>query len=51
MTVDPDTDICVTCGATEAMIAAMLGLVDAGDEVVIFEPFHEVDGPTECGTR
>ena len=45
MTVDPETDICVTCGSTEAMIAAMLGLVDAGDEVVIFEPFYENYGP------
>jgi aminotransferase len=45
MTVDPETDICVTCGSTEAMMAAMLGLVDAGDEVVIFEPFYENYGP------
>jgi aminotransferase len=43
--VDPETDVCVTCGSTEAMIASMLGLVDAGDEVVIFEPFYELDGP------
>jgi aspartate/methionine/tyrosine aminotransferase len=41
MTVDSETEICVTCGSTEAMIAAMLGVVDAGDEVVIFEPFYE----------
>jgi aminotransferase len=45
MTVDPETDITVTCGSTEAMIAAMLGLIDAGDEVVIFEPFYENYGP------
>jgi aminotransferase len=45
MDVDPETDVCVTCGSTEAMIAAMLGLVDAGDEVVIFEPFYENYGP------
>ncbi|MGZ4152358.1 MAG: pyridoxal phosphate-dependent aminotransferase [Actinomycetota bacterium] len=45
MTVDPETDVCVTCGSTEAMIATMLGLVDAGDEVVIFEPFYENYGP------
>ncbi len=31
MSVDPDTDVCVTCGSTEAMIAAMLGLLDPGD--------------------
>ena len=41
MTVDPETEVCVTCGSTEAMIAAMLGVVDAGDEVVIFEPFYD----------
>src|ERR671915_1512770 len=34
MDVDPDSNICVMCGATEAMIAAMLGVVDPGDEVV-----------------
>jgi aspartate/methionine/tyrosine aminotransferase len=45
MRIDPETDVCVTCGSTEAMIAAMLGLVDAGDEVVIFEPFYENYGP------
>ena len=44
-TIDPETQITVTCGATEAMIAAMLGLLDPGDEVVIFEPFYENYGP------
>ena len=43
--VDPDREICVTCGATEAMIATMLGLVDPGEEVVFFEPFYENYGP------
>jgi aspartate/methionine/tyrosine aminotransferase len=42
---DPETQITVTCGATEAMIAAMLGLLDPGDEVIIFEPFYENYGP------
>jgi aminotransferase len=42
---DPETDITVTCGATEAMIATMLALVNPGDEVVIFEPFYENYGP------
>ena len=41
MTVDPETEICVTCGSTEAMIDAMLGILDPGDEVVIFQPFYE----------
>ena len=45
MMVDPETEICVTCGSTEAMIATMLGVLDAGDEVVIFEPFYENYGP------
>ncbi|MBA2557962.1 MAG: aminotransferase class I/II-fold pyridoxal phosphate-dependent enzyme, partial [Chloroflexi bacterium] len=44
-TVDPETDITVTCGATEGMIAAMLGLLDPGDEVIVFEPFYENYGP------
>jgi aspartate/methionine/tyrosine aminotransferase len=45
MTVDPDLEVCVTCGSTEAMIAAMLGLLDPGDEVVVFEPYYENYGP------
>jgi len=44
-TVDPETEICVTCGSTEAMIATLLATVDPGDEVVIFEPFYENYGP------
>ena len=35
----------VTCGGTEAMMATMLGLVDPGDEIIIFEPFYENYGP------
>ena len=42
---DPETDITVTCGATEGMVAAMLGILDPGDEVVVFEPFYENYGP------
>ena len=42
---DPDTEITVVCGATEGMIAAMLGLLDPGDEVIVFEPFYENYGP------
>jgi aminotransferase len=45
MEVDPDREITVTCGATEAMISALLALVDPGDEVVVFEPFYENYGP------
>ena len=45
MEVDPERDIAVTCGATEAMIASILAIVDPGDEVVVFEPFYENYGP------
>ena len=43
--VDPQTDLTVTCGATEGMIAAMLALLNPGDEVIVFEPFYENYGP------
>ena len=43
--VDPETEVTVSCGATEAMIAAMLTAVDPGDEVIVFEPFYENYGP------
>jgi len=43
--VDAETHVTVSCGATEAMIAAMLAAVDPGDEVIIFEPFYENYGP------
>jgi aminotransferase len=39
--VQPDTDVTVTCGATEAMAAALLALVNPGDEVIVFEPYYE----------
>lgn len=47
MTVDPEREVTVTCGATEAMMATMLALVDPGEEeeVVVFEPFYENYGP------
>src|SRR4249920_2632903 len=41
----PDQQVTVTCGATEAMMATMMGIIDPGDEVVIFEPFYENYGP------
>jgi aspartate/methionine/tyrosine aminotransferase len=43
--IDPDAEITVVNGATEGMIAAMLGLLDPGDEVIVFEPFYENYGP------
>jgi aminotransferase len=45
MDVDPDRNVTVTCGATEAMISALLAVIDPGDEVVIFEPHYENYGP------
>ncbi|MFK7882878.1 MAG: aminotransferase class I/II-fold pyridoxal phosphate-dependent enzyme [Phycisphaerales bacterium] len=38
---NPNTDITVTAGATEALAAAMLGLVNPGDEVILFEPYYD----------
>jgi len=41
LTFDPDTEITVTSGCTEAIAASMLGLLNPGDEVVLFEPFYD----------
>ena len=43
--VDPDTQVTVCCGSTEAMVATLLAIVDPGDEVIVFEPFYENYGP------
>jgi aminotransferase len=43
--VDPETELTVTCGSTEGMIASMMATVDPGDEVVVFEPFYENYAP------
>ncbi|HEX8178651.1 MAG TPA: aminotransferase class I/II-fold pyridoxal phosphate-dependent enzyme [Pyrinomonadaceae bacterium] len=43
--IDPETELTVTCGSTEGMIAAMMATVDPGEEVVIFEPFYENYAP------
>lgn len=40
-TIDPNGEIVVTCGSTEAMMAAMMTVTDTGDKVVIFSPFYE----------
>ncbi|MEW5912667.1 MAG: aminotransferase class I/II-fold pyridoxal phosphate-dependent enzyme [Thermodesulfobacteriota bacterium] len=42
---DPESQITVTCGATEGMIAALKALINPGDEIIIFEPFYENYGP------
>lgn len=53
--IDPEREVVVTCGSTEAMIAAMMAVVDPGDEVIVFEPFYENYGPdailTEASIR
>jgi aspartate/methionine/tyrosine aminotransferase len=45
MTIDPEREITVTCGATEAMAATLMAIVDPGDEVIVPEPFYENYGP------
>jgi aminotransferase len=53
LAVNPETELTVTCGATEAMISTLLAIVDPGDEVIIFEPFYENYGPDAilCGAK
>jgi N-succinyldiaminopimelate aminotransferase len=43
---DPESEVLVTSGATEAVFAAILGLTDAGDEVIVFEPVYDSYVPT-----
>jgi aspartate/methionine/tyrosine aminotransferase len=45
VTVDPESEITVCCGSTEAMLSAMMAIINPGDEVVVFEPFYENYGP------
>ncbi|MXX35233.1 MAG: aminotransferase class I/II-fold pyridoxal phosphate-dependent enzyme [Gemmatimonadetes bacterium] len=45
LAVHPDSEITVTCGATEAMAVVMLAVVDPGEEVIVLEPFYENYGP------
>jgi aminotransferase len=45
MNFNPETEITVTCGSTEAMIASMLAIIRPGDEVIVPEPFYENYGP------
>ena len=40
-TIDPNSEIVVTCGSTEAMMAAMMSVVNPGDKVIVFSPFYE----------
>jgi aminotransferase len=43
--IDPESQITVTCGSTEGMIAAMMATVDPGEEVIVFEPYYENYAP------
>ncbi len=45
MEIDPEREITVCCGATEAMLSALLATLNSGDEVIIFSPFYENYGP------
>jgi len=51
LTLDPEKEITVCCGATECMIASLMAVVDPGEEVIVFEPFYENYGPDTilCG--
>jgi len=45
VTVDPEVNVTVCCGSTEAMVSALLAVTNPGDEVIISEPFYENYGP------
>jgi aminotransferase len=45
LAIDPETEVTVCCGSTEAMIASLMAVLDPGEEVVVFEPFYENYGP------
>lgn len=41
LTVDPEAEVTVTCGSTEAMLVALLSVINPGDEVILTQPFYE----------
>jgi aspartate/methionine/tyrosine aminotransferase len=43
--VDPETEITICCGSTEAMMSSMMAIINPGDEIVVLEPFYENYGP------
>jgi aspartate/methionine/tyrosine aminotransferase len=53
VSMDPEKEITVCCGATECMIASLLAMVNPGEEVIVFEPFYENYGPDSilCGAH
>lgn len=53
VSIDPEREITVCCGSTEAMIASLMAIVNPGEEVIVFEPFYENYGPDTilCGAK
>jgi len=53
VTIDPEQEITVCCGSTEAMISSLMAIVNPGEEVIVFEPFYENYGPDTilCGAN
>ncbi len=51
--IDPEKEITVCCGSTEAMISSLMAIVNPGEEVIVFEPFYENYGPDTilCGAK
>jgi aminotransferase len=51
--IDPEREITVCCGSTEAMISSLMATVNPGEEVIVFEPFYENYGPDTilCGAK
>src|ERR1700723_3226877 len=45
VTYDPEREITICCGSTEAMMSAMMAIINPGDEIVVFEPYYENYGP------
>ncbi|MFZ0880376.1 MAG: aminotransferase class I/II-fold pyridoxal phosphate-dependent enzyme, partial [Candidatus Acidiferrales bacterium] len=45
ISIDPERELTVCCGSTEAMMSTMMALINPGDEIVVFEPFYENYGP------
>lgn len=53
VTIDPEREITVCCGSTEAMISTLMAIVNPDEEVIVFEPFYENYGPDTilCGAK
>jgi len=53
VSVNPEREVTVCCGSTEGMMASLVGMVNPGEEVIVFEPFYENYGPDTilCGAK